>query len=136
MNIANDSPLGFSAKLALQLSYKLMNFTEITVTELAAKLAANNDEQCQFVDVREPQELAIVALPGFINLPLSEHADWSPEIYTRLDKDLATFVLCHHGMRSAQMCQWLSDRGFSQVSNISGGIDAYSRHVDASLPKY
>ena len=112
-----------------------MNFTEITVTELAAKLAAN-DGQYQFVDVREPHELATVALPGFINLPLSEHAEWSPEIYTRLDKDLATFVLCHHGMRSAQMCQWLSDRGFSQVSNISGGIDAYSRHVDVSLPKY
>ena len=112
-----------------------MNFTEITVTELAEKLAAN-DRQYQFVDVREPQELAVVALPGFINLPLSEHADWSPEIYTRLNKDAQTFVLCHHGMRSAQMCQWLGERGFSQVSNISGGIDAYSRHVDPSLPKY
>ncbi len=83
-----------------------MHFTEITVTELAAKLA-DKDHQYQFVDVREPQELAVVALPLFINLPLSEHADWSPDIYTRLDKDLETLVLCHHGMRSAQMCQWL-----------------------------
>ena len=112
-----------------------MNFTEITVTELATKLADTNN-QYQFVDVREPQELAIVALPQFINLPLSEHADWSPDIYTRLDKDVETLVLCHHGMRSAQMCQWLIDRGFTQVSNIIGGIDAYSYHVDPSLPKY
>jgi rhodanese-related sulfurtransferase len=112
-----------------------MNFTEITVTELATKLA-DSDNQYQFVDVREPQELAIVALAQFINLPLSEHADWSPDIYTRLDKEIETLVLCHHGMRSAQMCQWLIDRGFTQVSNIIGGIDAYSYHVDPSLPKY
>jgi rhodanese-related sulfurtransferase len=112
-----------------------MTFTEITVTELAAKLA-DRDCQYQFVDVREPQELALVALPGFINLPLSEHADWSPEIYTRLDKDLETFVLCHHGMRSAQMSQWLIERGFTKVSNIIGGIDAYRQLVDSSLPRY
>jgi rhodanese-related sulfurtransferase len=112
-----------------------MNFTEITVTELATKLA-DTEQLYQFVDVREPQELAIAALPQFINLPLSEHADWSPDIYTRLDKDVETLVLCHHGMRSAQMCQWLIDRGFTQVSNIIGGIDAYSYHVDPSLPKY
>jgi rhodanese-related sulfurtransferase len=112
-----------------------MSFTEITVTELAAKLA-DLDTPCQFVDVREPEELAIVQLPRFINLPLREYANWSPEIYTRLDKDTATVVLCHHGMRSAQMCQWLITQGFTQVSNIIGGIDAYSHHVDPSLPKY
>jgi rhodanese-related sulfurtransferase len=112
-----------------------MSFLEISVTELAAKLADRNTTY-QLVDVREPQELALVKLPNFINLPLSEHADWSPEIYTRLDKDLPTFVLCHHGMRSAQMCQWLISQGFTQVSNIIGGIDAYSNLVDPGLPKY
>jgi rhodanese-related sulfurtransferase len=39
-------------------------------------------------------------------------------------------------MRSAQMCQWLIAQGFTQVSNVIGGIDAYSHHVDSSLPKY
>ncbi len=112
-----------------------MSFTEITVSELATKLA-DRDRPCQFVDVREPQELAIVQLPQFINLPLREYADWSPEIYTRLDKDLETIVLCHHGMRSAQMCQWLIAQGFTDVSNVIGGIDAYSCHVDPTLPKY
>ena len=112
-----------------------MSFTEITVTELAAKLA-DLDNPCQFVDVREPQELAIVQLARFINLPLQEHADWSPEIYTRLDKDVETIVLCHHGMRSAQMCQWLIAQGFTHVSNVIGGIDAYSNRVDRSLPQY
>jgi rhodanese-related sulfurtransferase len=97
---------------------------------------ADLDNPCQFVDVREPQELAIVQLPRFINLPLQEYADWSPEIYTRLDKDRETIVLCHHGMRSAQMCQWLIAQGFTHVSNVIGGIDAYSNRVDRSLPQY
>jgi rhodanese-related sulfurtransferase len=112
-----------------------MSFTEITVTELAAKIA-DRDTVCQFVDVREPHELEVVTLPRFINLPLSEYANWSPEIYTRLDKDTETLVLCHHGMRSAQMCQWLIERGFTNVSNIIGGIDAYSHHVDPNLARY
>jgi rhodanese-related sulfurtransferase len=112
-----------------------MTFTEITVTELAAKLV-DSEHQYQFVDVREPEELEVVSLPRFINLPLRSYADWSPDIDTRLDKDTETFVLCHHGMRSAQMCQWLIERGFTQVSNIIGGIDAYSHHVDPSLPRY
>jgi rhodanese-related sulfurtransferase len=112
-----------------------MTFTEITVTELATKLA-DLDTSCQFVDVREPEELEIVELPRFINLPLRAYADWSPEIYTRLDKDTETVVLCHHGMRSAQMCQWLISQGFTHVSNIIGGIDAYSIHIDPRLPKY
>jgi rhodanese-related sulfurtransferase len=112
-----------------------MTFTEITVTELAKKLV-DLDREYQFVDVREPQELAVASLSRFINLPLSEYADWSPEIYTRLDKDTETLVLCHHGMRSAQMCQWLISQGFTQVSNIIGGIDAYSHHVDPDMPRY
>ena len=112
-----------------------MNFTEITVTELSAKLT-DSDKQYQFVDVREPEELEVVSLPRFINLPLRSYSEWSPEIYNRLDKDTETFVLCHHGMRSAQMCQWLVEHGFTQVSNIIGGIDAYSHHVDSSLPRY
>ncbi len=112
-----------------------MSYTEIPVTELAPKLTDDNSAY-QLVDVREPQELAIAKLPNFINLPLSEYADWSPEIYTRLDKDAQTYVLCHHGVRSAQMCQWLVSQGFSQVSNIIGGIDAYSNLVDRSIPKY
>lgn len=90
----------------------------------------------QLVDVREPHELEIVSLPGFINLPLSEYASWSEEIHVRLDAQKETWVLCHHGVRSAQMCQWLIQQGFTQVKNITGGIHAYATIVDRSLPRY
>ncbi len=49
---------------------------------------------------------------------------------------METLVLCHHGIRSAQMCQWLVDQGFTNVKNIMGGIDAYSILVDPSVPQY
>jgi rhodanese-related sulfurtransferase len=120
-----------------------MSFNEISVTELATKLtdlvggaSLEENRQYQFVDVREQRELELAALPGFMHLPLSEHAEWSSEIHMKLDKHTETFVLCHHGIRSAQMCQWLVAQGFTKVSNIIGGIDAYSDRVDRTLPKY
>lgn len=90
----------------------------------------------QLIDVREPEELAIARLPGFINLPLSQFGQWSGDIHTRLDPHTETVVLCHHGIRSAQMCYWLLQQGFTHVKNVSGGIDAYSSRVDPSIPRY
>lgn len=110
-------------------------FSQITVTELAQRLA-DNDPDVQLIDVREPQELALSRLPGFVNLPLSEFAQWSPTIFTQFDMNTETLVLCHHGMRSAQMCQWLVDQGFTNVKNITGGISEYSIRVDPTVPQY
>ncbi|MEG4802774.1 rhodanese-like domain-containing protein [Microcoleus sp. ARI1-B5] len=112
------------------------NFGQITVEELGRKLAETNADRLQLVDVREPYEIELAALPGFAVFPLSEFAEWSGDIDDRLLSDTETLVLCHHGVRSAQMCQWLSDRGFTNVKNIVGGIDAYSMLVDRSIPRY
>jgi rhodanese-related sulfurtransferase len=109
-------------------------FDEISVTELATRLA--DVDHRQFVDVREPQELAIASLPGFINLPLSEYEQWSQNIQQHLEPTLETIVLCHHGMRSAQMCGWLASQGFTNLHNVIGGIAAYAQLVDRSVPQY
>ncbi|MGB3264501.1 MAG: rhodanese-like domain-containing protein [Microcoleus sp.] len=112
-------------------------FAQITVEELGRRLAeTTNAEKLQLVDVREPYEIELAALPGFAAFPLSEFAEWSAEIDDRLLSDTETLVLCHHGVRSAQMCQWLTDRGFTNVKNIVGGIDAYSMVVDRTIPRY
>ncbi len=108
---------------------------QISVQELADRLRTA-PEGLQLIDVREPHEVEIAALEGFEILPLSEFAEWSGEIYNRLDLETETLVLCHHGIRSAQMCQWLQTQGFTQVKNISGGIDAYSQLVDPAVPRY
>ncbi|XWK88159.1 MAG: rhodanese-like domain-containing protein [Phormidium sp.] len=108
---------------------------QISVKELANYLA-NSPEGLQLVDVREPQEVAIANLAGFQNLPLSEFNRWSEDIKNHLNPDAETLVLCHHGVRSAQMCQWLISQGFTNVKNIVGGIDAYSIAVDRNVPRY
>ena len=110
-------------------------FTEIDVEAFNLKLQENSGT-LQLIDVREPHEIAIASLPGFKAYPLSQYSTWGEQILDQLDPNGETYVLCHHGMRSAQMCGWLSQQGFTSVINISGGIDAFSQLVDAQIPRY
>ena len=111
-----------------------MTIPQISVEELALRLA--DERSVQLIDVREPQEVAIARLEGFEVLPLSEFSNWANHIQTRFSPDVETLVMCHHGVRSAQMCQWLIQNGFTDVKNIAGGIDAYAVSIDPSLPRY
>lgn len=110
---------------------------QLNVQELATYLSDPDARQTlQFVDVREPEELAIAQLEGFTHLPLSQFGQWSGKIQDYLDPHTETIVMCHHGMRSAQMCYWLMQQGFTNVKNLVGGIDAYSEVVDSTVPRY
>ncbi|AMA09633.1 rhodanese [Picosynechococcus sp. PCC 73109] len=106
----------------------------VSPTVFAQRVAMT--ESLQLIDVREPDELEIVALPGFTNLPLSQFEQWAARIAVDFDPQAETYVLCHHGVRSAQMCYWLQQQGFTQVINIEGGIHLYTLSVDQSLPRY
>ncbi len=112
-----------------------MSFTNINVEELAIVLEDENPQQ-QLIDVRELSEAQIAFIPQFKLLPLSESQQWMNQITTNFDPQIETIVLCHHGMRSTQMCQWLATQGFTQLKNVTGGIDAYSVAVDSSIPRY
>ena len=92
----------------------------------------DGDESWQLLDVREPWEIALVSIPGSINIPLQQ----IPERHAELDADKPLAVLCHSGGRSAKAAAFLAGQGFSRVANISGGIDAWARDVDNSLPRY
>ena len=109
---------------------------EITVEELASRLGEGVPENLQLIDVREPLEIEIAFIKGFTVFPLSQFPEWSDQVDVHLDSNKETLVLCHHGMRSAQMCQWLISKGFTNVKNIVGGIDAYSIVVDKDIPRY
>ncbi|HIK39216.1 MAG TPA: rhodanese-related sulfurtransferase [Thermoleptolyngbya sp. M55_K2018_002] len=114
--------------------HSMSQLPHIHPTELAERLAQG--EALQLVDVREPEELAIAQVDGFINLPLSQYGEWSTDIHSRLDPEAETIVMCHHGMRSAQMCGWLLSQGFQNVKNLTGGIEAYAIAVDPTIPRY
>jgi rhodanese-related sulfurtransferase len=113
----------------------LMSIPEITVNDLAIRMGEDLST-LQLIDVREPDEVAIAYVEGFQVLPLSQYAEWSESIAGRFDPSAETLVICHHGMRSLQMCQWLQSQGFTNVKNIAGGIDAYSAFVDRGIPRY
>jgi rhodanese-related sulfurtransferase len=115
--------------------YPNSTFSEVSVEQLQERLSSS-DSMVQLIDVREPQEIEIASINGFVNLPLSEFAAWGDQIQARFNCEVETLVLCHHGVRSAQMCKWLTSQGFTNVKNISGGIAAYSAHVDPSIPQY
>ncbi len=116
-----------------------MSIIQITVQELATRLASDRpDDQptLQLIDVRERDEVEIAAIAGFEIFPLSEYAEWEVSFKQNFDPHAETLVLCHHGMRSGQMCQWLVNQGFTNVKNISGGIDAYAYAIEPSMAKY
>jgi rhodanese-related sulfurtransferase len=116
-----------------------MSIIQITVQELATRLASDrSDDQpaLQLIDVRERDEVEIAAIAGFEILPLSEYAEWEVSFKQKFDPHAETLVLCHHGMRSGQMCQWLVNQGFTNVKNIGGGIDAYAYAIEPSMAKY
>ena len=104
--------------------------------EELAVLLADETSPVQLIDVRERQEVEIVALPQFWVMPMSESRDWVDRVLTQFDRDGKTIVLCHHGIRSLHLCQWLQTQGFTNVYNVSGGIDAYAVRVDRTLPRY
>jgi rhodanese-related sulfurtransferase len=51
-------------------------------------------------------------------------------------KDVEILVMCHHGVRSAQVTQWMLKQGWKNVFSIRGGIDDYAKRIDASVGKY
>ncbi|MGF1461019.1 MAG: rhodanese-like domain-containing protein [Leptolyngbyaceae cyanobacterium] len=109
--------------------------SDIDVQSFAHRQQAGLDT-VQLIDVREPWEVEKAAIAGFVNLPLSQFATWESQIHQYFDVEVETIVMCHHGMRSAQMCHWLRQQGFIQVKNLTGGIDAFSIQVDKSVPRY
>ena len=94
------------------------------------------EEYVQMLDVREPWELEKAALPLFESLPLSEFHIWGPQVLEMYDPEKATFVLCHHGIRSNQVAHFLVSRGFTKVMNVKGGIGAYAERMDPDVGSY
>ncbi|GLI67281.1 hypothetical protein VaNZ11_011466 [Volvox africanus] len=92
-------------------------------------------EDVQLVDVREEWEWQTARISGFQLLPLNSISSWAPNIRSVLDPEKEVVVLCHHGVRSMQVAQFLVQEGFTNVKNVTGGIDSYSR-VDPSVPFY
>lgn len=102
----------------------------ITPTELSQKLRQGDTPL--LLDVREPQEFAYCRIEGSTHMPMSRVFSGLSE----LDPERETVVICHHGLRSAQVANFLVSRGFRKVLNLKGGIAAWANEVDRHMPTY
>ena len=111
---------------------------EITVTELARKLKSG--DPFILLDVREPSELeqAKITDARLEVAPMSRLAREGMDALSdsARSKDAEIYVMCHHGSRSMQVAGWLASNGWTNVHNVSGGIDEFARTIDPSIGIY
>lgn len=105
---------------------------QITVQDLAQKLKSG--DPVVLLDVRQPEEHALAALPGSVLIPLQQ----LPARFAELQPPpgAQVVVYCHHGIRSLRGAGFLAQQGFEDVASLAGGIDAWSREIDPQVPCY
>jgi rhodanese-related sulfurtransferase len=106
-----------------------MNIPEITPAEFVAR--RERGDALTLLDVREDWELGVASVPGIVHIPMGQVADRLGE----LDSARETVVLCRSGRRSLEVAKFLQQNGFKAV-NLAGGILAWSRDLDATIPTY
>jgi rhodanese-related sulfurtransferase len=89
-------------------------------------------DELLLIDVREPEEVAIAAIKGALVRPMSQADRW----IDTLPRQGEVIIFCHHGIRSMHVALALAERGHSNVTNMSGGIDQWSTDVDPNVPRY
>lgn len=89
-------------------------------------------EGALLLDVREAHEVVTCAIAGSRHIPMRQ----VPENLPNLPRDRLILVLCHVGGRSLRVTQFLRANGFTQVSNVAGGIDAWAEQIDPTLARY
>ena len=104
---------------------------EINPEEVRALL----DEQAPLtlLDVREPWEFELSRIANSKLIPMG---DVPSRAHQELDPDAHIVVVCHHGVRSMSVTNWLRQQGFESAQSLRGGIDAWSKRIDPKLPTY
>lgn len=103
------------------------------LSPLQVKQKLDQGEPLRLIDVREQNEHDIAAIEGAELMPMSRAQEW----LGTLDPNEPLAVICHMGGRSFQVAQYLVYQlGFTDVSNVVGGIDDWSLQVDPTIPRY
>lgn len=84
------------------------------------------------LDVREPWEFERCHLDGAELLPMAS----IPSRYGQIDAQREVVVICHHGVRSFHVARFLEHNGFTNVINLTGGVDAWAKEVDPKMAIY
>ena len=106
-----------------------MTIPEISPSEFVAR--RERGDNLTLLDVREDWELSVASVPNVVHIPMGQVADRLQE----LDRSREVVVLCRSGRRSLEVAKFLQQNGFKAV-NLAGGILAWSRDLDATIPTY
>jgi rhodanese-related sulfurtransferase len=104
---------------------------EFNAAQLKEYLDSCN-EQPLLIDVRQPWEFDICKIENSVLIPMAQ----IPDEMESLDKNRETVVICHHGIRSRRVAQYLEHYGFKNIINLSGGVKQWSMMVDPQMPTY
>jgi rhodanese-related sulfurtransferase len=103
--------------------------SSISAPQLAAHLLQSSP---LLLDVREPWEFDICHIDGSTNIPMGQ----IPQRLRELPDDGEMVVICHHGVRSQQVINFLRSQTSLRLINLDGGVDAWARAVDLDMPVY
>lgn len=104
---------------------------ELTPGEFVQRRAAGAD--MTLVDVREDWEVRLAPAPtAFVHIPMGQ----IPDRLGELDPAKETVIICRSGGRSMQVARFLEQQRFMSIANLNGGILAWSRELDPSIPAY
>ena len=105
-------------------------FKEIDVIELNEKFKSK--QEFLLLDVRKDLEVMVSKINNSIHIPMNE----IPSRLNEIDKNKEIIVQCKSGKRSAKVCEFLMQNGYSNVKNLVGGILAWAKHIDNSIIVY
>jgi rhodanese-related sulfurtransferase len=108
--------------------------TTAEVSAAAVKAMLESGDEFLLLDVRRPDEFETARIEGSTLIPLAELESRLAELEEWKGRPIV--VHCHKGGRSAKACGLLADKGFIRVTNLAGGIDAWSLTVDVDVPRY
>ena len=102
----------------------------LTPEQLKASLDENNS--MLLLDVREPWEYALCHIDKSVNISMSNISS----TVEKFDPESEIVVICHHGIRSLQVANYLAERGFNKLTSLEGGVDAWAKSIDQTMPQY
>ena len=106
---------------------------EITPQQVQQRLQAG--EKLCLIDVREIMEFQTARIEGASLVPMGTVPSRLGELEAQAEST-PLVVICHHGMRSLNVVNWLRQQGVEQCTSLAGGIDLWSREIDPNVPRY
>jgi rhodanese-related sulfurtransferase len=106
---------------------------EITPEEVRRRL--DSGERFHLIDVREPDEYSLAHIAGCELIPMRTVPGALAKLQSE-SQNAPLIIYCHHGVRSLNVVHWLREQGIGACQSMSGGIDAWSLTIDASVPRY